>query len=74
MKFNPCVINDEKNIKNPLIKCGWFGTPQTFEELKNLADQMRNKSEANMIMVFTLNYCYDLFEKELSKNNQSEEL
>ena len=52
-------------MQNPILRSGFFATPESMEELFERADLMSNKTEAYQMMVFTMNYCHSLVEREI---------
>lgn len=56
-------------MQNPIPKSDLFKTPESLEELQGIADSMHiNSSQAWMMLVFAMNYCHALVEKELAAN------
>lgn len=55
-------------MKNPLQNSTLFITPTSIEQLTEIADSMSNSSEAWRMMMFTMNYCYQLVESEMHKD------
>ena len=53
---------------NPLHNTPLFITPDTQEELIGIADSMSNSSEAWRMMVFTMNYCHQMVEREARRD------
>ena len=52
-------------MKNPIPHQALFTTPDSLEQLVEIADSMTDSSEAWQIMVFTLNYCHLMVEEEI---------
>ena len=53
---------------NPLQNSNLFITPTSVEQLTEIADSMSNSSEAWRMMVFTMNYCHQLVEREAQRD------
>ena len=53
---------------NPLQNSNLFITPTSVEQLTEIADSMSNSSEAWRMMVFTMNYCHQLVEREVQRD------
>jgi hypothetical protein len=58
-------------MKNPLMRVKMFETPKNIDELMFIAEHMKNKSEAWQMMVFTMNYCYQMVEIEIKKQKNN---
>ena len=58
---------------NPLQNSNLFITPKSTEQLIEIADSMSNSSEAWRMMVFTMNYCYYLVQREIQEAEAREE-
>jgi len=58
---------------NPLQNSNLFITPTTVEQLTEIADSMSNSSEAWRMMVFTMNYCHYLVQREMQEAESREE-
>jgi hypothetical protein len=52
-------------MKNPIDHSSLFITPTSVDQLIGIADSMSNSSEAWRMMVFTMNYCYYLVQREM---------
>jgi hypothetical protein len=52
-------------MQNPIQRFPLFVTPESAYELCDLANSMENQVEAYEIMMFTLNYCHSLVEREI---------
>lgn len=55
-------------MKNPIERTGWFKTPKSPEELIDICKNMKDASEAQRVMIFTMNYCHWLVEQELGRH------
>ena len=60
-------------MKNPIDHTSLFITPTSVDQLIGIADSMSNSSEAWRMMVFTMNYCYYLVQRELGEQEAREE-
>jgi Asp-tRNA(Asn)/Glu-tRNA(Gln) amidotransferase C subunit len=58
---------------NPLQNSTLFITPKTVQDLTDIADSMSNSSEAWRMMVFTMNYCHYLVQREMREAEAREE-
>jgi Asp-tRNA(Asn)/Glu-tRNA(Gln) amidotransferase C subunit len=58
---------------NPLQNSTLFITPKTVQDLTDIADSMSNSSEAWRMMVFTMNYCHYLVQREMRETEAREE-
>lgn len=63
-------MNKETHMKNPIQRTGWFKTPKSTEELIDICKNMSDASEAQRMMIFTMNYCHWLVEQELTKSEE----
>ena len=63
------VLFKENEMKNPIERTGWFKTPKSAEELIDICKNMSNASEAQRMMIFTMNYCHWLVDQELDKHD-----
>ena len=55
-------------MKNPIPHTGWFITPKSQEHLIELCKSMSNASEAQRMMIFTMNYCHYLIQEVIEAN------
>ena len=55
-------------MRNPIQRTGWFKTPKSLDELYNICKNMKDASEAQRVMIFTMNYCHWLIEQELGNH------
>lgn len=60
-------------MKNPIPSSSLFTTPDSAEQLQHMADSMSNSAEAWRMMVFTFNYCHQLVEDELDRDEARQE-
>ena len=60
-------------MKNPITRTGWFITPKSEEHLIELCKSMSNASEAQRMMIFTMNYCHFLVQEALEKEEARQE-
>jgi hypothetical protein len=52
-------------MQNPIQQFKLFATPESAHELIEIANAMENRLEATEMMMFTLNYCHSLVEREI---------
>jgi len=52
-------------MDNPIIHTPIFKTPESLEELMDIAESMSNASEAYRMIAFTMNLCHHLVEEEI---------
>jgi hypothetical protein len=62
-------------MENPIIKSDLFKTPNSIEQLMDIAESMSNSAEAWQMMTFTLNYCHMMVREAIEKDEaRAEEL
>ena len=54
-------------MENPIPHTGWFITPKSKEHLIELCKSMSNASEAQRMMIFTMNYCHYLVQEVIEE-------
>lgn len=60
-------------MKNPISRTGWFITPKSEAHLIELCKGMSNASEAQRMVIFTMNYCHHLVQEALEKEEAKQE-